>query len=136
MENATVKVVDRLSDLPDHLIHHIMSFLSYKKATRLGASSKHLSSIWSSLLVINFNEMFEGTDGNKIILKVVRDVLAHCRTVKPNFQKLIFHDYYGCYDLELYENSWLFKNLLNFAIGKKIRELKLGWKGHIGQRIL
>ncbi|PON81931.1 F-box domain containing protein [Trema orientale] len=46
---------DRLSDLPEPIIHHVMSFLPTKSVTRFSALSRRLSSAWHSFPIINFD---------------------------------------------------------------------------------
>ncbi|KAJ1694140.1 hypothetical protein LUZ63_010838 [Rhynchospora breviuscula] len=46
--------VDRLSSLPDPLLHHIMSFLPAGRAVRLCVLSKRWKTLWTTLPVLNF----------------------------------------------------------------------------------
>ena len=122
MKNTRV-MADRLSDLPEHLIHRILSFLSNKEATIFSASSKWLSSIWSSFPVIDFNWRSSNHDKNLMFFQSVHNSLERRRTVKSNFERLSFHVITNDH-LNLPE---VLENMLSFAIDKKIRELKLVW---------
>ncbi|KAI3974971.1 hypothetical protein MKX01_005082, partial [Papaver californicum] len=46
---------DRISDLPESLIHHILSFIDIKYAVQTCVLSKRWSEIWISLQFLNFN---------------------------------------------------------------------------------
>ena len=48
---------DRFSDMPDPIVHHIMSFLPTKSATRVSALSKRFNSAWLSRPVFDFDEV-------------------------------------------------------------------------------
>ena len=124
---------DCLSSLPEHLIHHIMSFLSYTEGTRFSVSSKCLSSIWSSCPVVDFGwtRLNKGHDKNLMFLKFVCDSLSRRCTLKSNFEKLSFFVTSGYYYGLLLKIPEVLENLLNFASDKKIRELRLGWGGDL-----
>ncbi|KAJ4784251.1 F-box/RNI-like/FBD-like domains-containing protein [Rhynchospora pubera] len=46
--------VDRLSSLPDPLLHHIMSFMPARRAVRLCVLSKRWKTLWTTMPVLNF----------------------------------------------------------------------------------
>ncbi|KAJ4729890.1 F-box domain containing protein [Melia azedarach] len=48
--------MDRFSDLPEHIIHHVMSFLPTKDAVRTSVLSKRFRSTWNSFPIIDFNQ--------------------------------------------------------------------------------
>jgi hypothetical protein len=47
---------DRFSDMPEHVVHHIMSFLPTTSATRVSALSKNFNSAWLSYPVFDFDQ--------------------------------------------------------------------------------
>ncbi|KAJ7980548.1 F-box domain containing protein [Quillaja saponaria] len=47
--------VDRISDLPDHVIHHLMSLISTKDSTKFTALSKKFRYLWISFPVLDFD---------------------------------------------------------------------------------
>lgn len=53
---GTEMVIDRISSLPEDIIHHVMSFLSTVEVTRTSVLSKRFNSIWSIFPVIDFDE--------------------------------------------------------------------------------
>ncbi|PON89499.1 F-box domain containing protein [Trema orientale] len=46
--------MDQISDLPDHILHHIISFLSRRCAARTCILSKHWNYIWNSYPILEF----------------------------------------------------------------------------------
>ncbi|XP_074284206.1 F-box/LRR-repeat protein At3g59200-like [Silene latifolia] len=49
---------DRISDLPDSIIHHIISFLGTEEACRTTILSKRWIHIWSTGLILDFRPQF------------------------------------------------------------------------------
>ncbi|KAI3962608.1 hypothetical protein MKW98_008475 [Papaver atlanticum] len=56
--------VDRISNLPDSLIHHILSFMYTKYAVKTCVLSKRWRYIWNSLSVLNFSEKSHISESN------------------------------------------------------------------------
>ena len=52
---GTEMVIDRISSLPEDIIHHVMSFLSTVEVTQTSVLSKRFNSIWSTFPVIDFD---------------------------------------------------------------------------------
>ncbi|XP_024995324.1 putative F-box/LRR-repeat protein At5g02930 [Cynara cardunculus var. scolymus] len=48
--------MDRISDLPDPIVHHIMSFLTTLDITKISILSKRFFFLWSSFPVIDFDQ--------------------------------------------------------------------------------
>lgn len=55
---AKPSTVDRLSDLPDDILFHILTFLPTKFAFATSVLSKRRTSIYQSLNIINFDDEF------------------------------------------------------------------------------
>ncbi|XP_075665136.1 F-box/LRR-repeat protein At5g02910-like [Castanea sativa] len=51
-----IYAVDRISDLPDFILHHILSLLSRKEAAKTGLLSKKWNCVWSSFPILDFNQ--------------------------------------------------------------------------------
>lgn len=51
-----VKDFDRFSDLPEPIVHHVMSFLPPTSATRMSALSKNFNSAWRSYPIFDFDQ--------------------------------------------------------------------------------
>ncbi|XP_052178170.1 F-box/LRR-repeat protein At4g14103-like [Diospyros lotus] len=54
------EAVDMISSLPDHIIHHIMSFLPTKDATRSSVLSKSWRYLWGSFPILDFDQSLFG----------------------------------------------------------------------------
>ncbi|MFS7926183.1 putative F-box domain, leucine-rich repeat domain superfamily, F-box-like domain superfamily [Helianthus anomalus] len=66
---------DRISNLPDELIHHIVSFLDMKYAVQTSALSHKWEHIWTSTRCLNFNSCAFRTP--RLFAKFVKDALSH-----------------------------------------------------------
>lgn len=51
---------DRLSDLPDDIAHHILSFLPTKSVARTSALSQKWRYLWASFPILDFSELSHG----------------------------------------------------------------------------
>jgi hypothetical protein len=51
-----IPTIDRISDLPDSILGHILSFLPTKQAATTSILSKRWKSVWLSVLSLNFDE--------------------------------------------------------------------------------
>ncbi|KAI3919023.1 hypothetical protein MKW92_025027 [Papaver armeniacum] len=62
--NKREEGVDRISNLPDSLIHHILSFLKIKHVAQTSVLSKKWSYIWITVPILDFHDWgcFEPTD--------------------------------------------------------------------------
>ncbi|KAL2895518.1 hypothetical protein RDABS01_011427 [Bienertia sinuspersici] len=54
--------VDRISELPDFILHHVLSFLSTKEAARTGLISKRWQYVWETFPILDCNEWFFGRE--------------------------------------------------------------------------
>ncbi|KAL8525374.1 hypothetical protein ACS0TY_014849 [Phlomoides rotata] len=59
-ESISSEIVDRLSELPDSLIHLIFSFLPMRKVLSTTLLSKRWKNLWTSVPYLNF--CFNGVD--------------------------------------------------------------------------
>ncbi|XWS43182.1 hypothetical protein CRYUN_Cryun16bG0080900 [Craigia yunnanensis] len=69
--------IDRLSDLPDCLIHHILSLIDIKSAVQTCILSERWNNLWTSLPKFNFDSQ----SFNKLtpFKKFVHNVLSRCK---------------------------------------------------------
>ncbi|EEF28376.1 conserved hypothetical protein [Ricinus communis] len=57
-EMPLLEPVDRISELPEHIIHHILSSLLADDVVRTGALSKFWQSLCSSFPISDFSDSF------------------------------------------------------------------------------
>ncbi|XP_065853924.1 F-box/LRR-repeat protein 25-like [Euphorbia lathyris] len=118
---------DRISDLPDSIIHHILSFLpSTKQAIQTSVMSKRWQKQWTYVPVLIFN--YSGTysdvsdEGITNISRSIDNILIlhDCSKIK------IFHLDYPCRN----EKDPHFSEKIRFATRKDVEELYLNtWYG-------
>ncbi|KAL6287447.1 hypothetical protein ACE6H2_011837 [Prunus campanulata] len=77
---------DRLSDLPDDIAHHILSFLPTKSVARTSALSQKWRYLWASFPILDFSELSHGwmikeskarEDYDEQVKRTVSSVLSH-----------------------------------------------------------
>ncbi|XP_045822400.1 putative FBD-associated F-box protein At3g12840 [Trifolium pratense] len=51
-----IPTIDRISDLPDSILSHILSFLPTKQASATSILSKRWKLVWHSILTLNFDQ--------------------------------------------------------------------------------
>ncbi|KAJ7963137.1 F-box/LRR-repeat protein [Quillaja saponaria] len=127
-----VALIDLISQMPDPIIHHILSLLrSAKDVARTSILSKRWRYIWYSFSVLIFDQwkiLAQGRgenrrDKNQIFKDYVNNSMQVHLEQYPSIQKLVLH-MTSC-DLELvpHINSWI-----SFAAEKNVKELDL----HVG----
>ena len=52
-----IYAVDRISDLPEFILHHVLSLLSRKEAAKTVLLSKKWNCVWSSFPILDFDQM-------------------------------------------------------------------------------
>nr|XP_009782258.1 PREDICTED: putative F-box/LRR-repeat protein At4g00320 [Nicotiana sylvestris] len=68
---------DRISQLPEPILQHILSFLVVKDAARMSTLSKIWNSEWNSLSYLDFGEgFFYGPQDMRNLLKAVTQILV------------------------------------------------------------
>ncbi|KAF3651140.1 hypothetical protein FXO37_18154 [Capsicum annuum] len=110
---------DRISKLPEPILHHILSFLHAKDAARMSTLSKVWDSAWNSLPYLNFGD--KSFSKSKDILRLLRAVdqaLANRKKHKISIQK--FSLWLPHYHELCYVSSWI-----NMLIACNVKELKL-----------
>lgn len=129
--DPSVESVDRISQLPDHVIHHILSHLrNVNDAVRTSILSKKWRALWHSFSILVFDERkFSariGNEDNKEMMFREYVSISLCdRLVKKLYiQKLVVHiTPHDLSDDTEYLNLWL-----NIANDRNIKELDL----HVG----
>ncbi|XP_074369427.1 F-box/FBD/LRR-repeat protein At1g51370-like [Apium graveolens] len=117
---------DRISRLPDELIHKIYSFLDAKEAVQSSALSKRWEHVWTNLPFLNFGRYENSSPKN--VSKFIRHVLSHrnhqsnvlelkfcvrnkgfSKGLVDKFIKYAFHRNLQCLSLELLDDHEPFK---------------------------
>ncbi len=116
--------IDRFSDLPEHMIHQIVSLVPVKYATRTSVLSKRFRSAWLSNPVIEFNVNFFAHwvsygKATQRLMDFVGDTLKR-RDTKANLQKLTFR---GNLDDTTFKVP--VRSMINYALDKQVEELYL-----------
>ncbi|CAL5361127.1 unnamed protein product [Camellia sinensis] len=57
LSNDNIGAMDRISELPDSIIHHMMSFLNRSDVTKTSVLSKRWHNLWASFPILNFDEL-------------------------------------------------------------------------------
>ncbi|PHU15175.1 hypothetical protein BC332_16380 [Capsicum chinense] len=80
---------DRISKLPEPILHHIMSFLRAKDAARMSTLSKVSDSAWNSLPYLNFDDIFYWW--SKDLNVVIDQTLASRKKHKISMQRAAWY---------------------------------------------
>ncbi|GLT94310.1 hypothetical protein SLE2022_120560 [Rubroshorea leprosula] len=114
--------LDRLSDLADDLIQHILSFLDAKYAVQTCVLSKRWVNLWSDLTVFNFYYHHSTSAvGFRAFKQFIANVLDHCNTSQVIAFRLC-NDANGA-DL----GQPLINKIVNFAVSDSLQELDLSF---------
>ncbi|CAH1415153.1 unnamed protein product [Lactuca virosa] len=103
--------VDRLSSLPDDLIHKILSFISLTQAIELSVLSSRWRFIWTSLPYLNFNEPHSSPHS----FKFVSNALS-----QRNNQTQV-------YSIKITFSSKSFKQILNYTFSHNVQQLSVSF---------
>ncbi|KAK3004073.1 hypothetical protein RJ639_019945 [Escallonia herrerae] len=109
---------DRLSNLPDEILCHILSFLPTKNAVTTSILSSRYFSLWSCIPVLNFHYQPHLHSPQKFV-EFVNKVLAGNRSPSINTFKLSFKN---CTDLELISTV---NHLIKVVIKRSIVKMEL-----------
>ncbi|GLT40817.1 hypothetical protein SLA2020_149230 [Shorea laevis] len=114
--------MDRLSDLPDSLIQHILSFMDAKYAVQTCILSKRWVGIWTHLQVVKIDSKFF----NRVVnfRNFICQVLDRCETSNVLAVSI-------CMRKSTLEQSLLDK-IISFAVSHSVQELDLSLKNSIG----
>ncbi|KAA8527507.1 hypothetical protein F0562_034778 [Nyssa sinensis] len=92
--DRSIDTIDWMSELPDHILHRVLSFLPTEEAARTSVLSKSWQRAWSTRSILNFDETFFGAELNadedyqKKSLNFVDESLIRYRECKLRIQKL------------------------------------------------
>ncbi|KAF3448311.1 hypothetical protein FNV43_RR09024 [Rhamnella rubrinervis] len=127
--------VDRISELPEHIIHHIMEFLPIetKDTTRISVVSKKFFSCWCSFPAMDFNFLPE--DLTTLVINRSTESVLKCVQYCVNQRRLNSNTYplkrltfcapvHGGWEPEM-DGDTIVVDLINFAIRNQVKELAL-----------
>ncbi|KAM0059082.1 putative F-box domain, leucine-rich repeat domain superfamily, F-box-like domain superfamily [Helianthus debilis subsp. tardiflorus] len=79
MTNKRLRTMDpiNISDLPEPIVHHIMSFLTTTDVTRLSILSKKFFSLWGSYPVIEFDQKRFARTYHGTLASMTKDFIQH-----------------------------------------------------------
>ncbi|KAM3375077.1 putative F-box/FBD/LRR-repeat protein [Capsicum galapagoense] len=83
--NSDVTGDDRISKLPEPILHHILSFLRAKDAARMSTLSKAWDTSWNSLPYLDFGDIFDRW--SKGLYVVIDQTLASRKKHKISMQR-------------------------------------------------
>lgn len=126
-QELSINNVDRISELPDPICHHIMSFLPAKDARTTTFLARRWRSLWYSSPVYNFDQDFFPND--QIIWKFLEETLVRR---KRNFNDLSIEKFRVCV---LMSDNIDFRNIvwnwIGSALRRNVKELSIiNSKGH------
>ncbi|KAK9714754.1 hypothetical protein RND81_06G117400 [Saponaria officinalis] len=107
---------DRLSELPDLALVHILSLLYTEEAAKASVLSKRFNSLCNSVDSLNLTDEFSGKKG-EIFIKFVDDALGFCR-------RKFIHKFSLEFDYE-YTYKKAVDRWLEFVAQKQVKSLKL-----------
>jgi hypothetical protein len=135
------RAIDRLSELPELVVEHILSFITLKKVLQLSTLSKKWQKVWTLLPILQFNSKLYESNlyeilGNEKKRKtkitneefnyfVERTLVSRCR------QKLLINKF----NLKIRimsEPDYVLANCwIGYAIESNVKELNLGLKSYV-----
>ncbi|KAG5224831.1 FBD-associated F-box protein [Salix suchowensis] len=129
MINYSMQELDLITELPEPIIQHIMSFLTYKDAAKMSVLSKHFASAWNCFPSISFDETLNmgscaRLKGKPRLDKFLSYVSGFLSRRPPRIALNIF-----CFSFNL-EDSYEqpingIDSAIRYAIENKVKELKL-----------
>ncbi|CAN1333475.1 FBD-associated F-box protein At1g66310 [Linum perenne] len=111
----SASTMDRLSDLPDSILYHILSFLDTKMAVQTSVLNRRWRCVWKYVPVLNLDSQSFRNDSSFEIF--VDKVLSLHYQLKVN--KISLEDYPGC-DIDLYSK------VIKYAISHDTQHLIIG----------
>ncbi|CAN0891703.1 F-box/LRR-repeat protein 25 [Linum grandiflorum] len=117
IRNTTIQngsSIDRLSDLPDFIVHHILSFLDARPLVQTSVLSKRWKSLWKYVDALNFSKswLLSNPAGLERFVEKVVSLRSDCSRVTR-----------VTWDLGLYGRKDLVDDVLKYAASHGIEEL-------------
>ncbi|XP_045802999.1 F-box/LRR-repeat protein At3g26922-like [Trifolium pratense] len=124
MKRQKKSETDRLSDLPDHLLLHIIEFMITKYAVQTCVLSKRWKNLWKSLTNIKLLYHFDRYNGDILVNKIVSHILSS----RDNFVPLHSISYVnGC---RIWHDVFPFKTnilaeIMEYAASHNVQQLEI-----------
>ncbi|XP_074284630.1 uncharacterized protein LOC141609476 [Silene latifolia] len=99
--------VDRISELPEFILHNILSMLDTKEAGRASVLSKRWYDVWSSIPVLDFHFQYFDTDKIQSFLGFIDRTMQRYFTQKYRIMKLNLELRMVNEKIELLVDKWL-----------------------------
>ncbi|PNY04576.1 F-box/LRR-repeat protein [Trifolium pratense] len=125
---------DRMSDLPDSLLYHILSFLPTKDAVVTTVLSKRWKPLGLSQIILNFDH--KTFPDLSTLSRIFKSFLAKRRTNLPNLPIHSFNFTYHKYSRYRRNTEKKFANIVNIALKRGIQNLILDTKMELPSCIL
>ncbi|KAL7000300.1 hypothetical protein U1Q18_001448, partial [Sarracenia purpurea var. burkii] len=108
--------LDYLNELPEPLVHHVLSYLTMKDVVRMSVIAKKWRYVWLSVACLNFSPMKMPKDKET-------DFIEQClrRDERSKIQKMVITYYYQRGDAHHFD-SWI-----RFALTRNVEELHLNF---------
>ncbi|PNX71093.1 F-box family protein [Trifolium pratense] len=119
---------DRLSDLPDCVILHILSFLNAKHAVQTCVLSIRYENLWKRIPVLILDSSESNFRTLKIFTEFVSNVLSH-RDSSISLQTLNFKRKHGRLEPQI------IKNIVDYALSHNVQQLGLCFNGNTVQTL-
>ncbi|KAJ9547146.1 hypothetical protein OSB04_019689 [Centaurea solstitialis] len=118
-DDTAASMIDRISNLPNEIIYHILSFLDIKYAIQTSALSKKWKHIWTSMPHLNLNSRtFRSAP---LFVKFVNDALSHRNR----------HTEVSAVELSVRGAATQFAavvtSIVNYAYSHNVRKLTIEW---------
>ncbi|XP_045825332.1 F-box/FBD/LRR-repeat protein At5g53840-like [Trifolium pratense] len=119
---------DRLSDLPDCVILHILSFLNAKQAVQTCVLSIRYENLWKRIPVLILDSSESNFRTLKIFTEFVSNVLSH-RDSSISLQTLNFKRKHGRLEPQI------IRNIVDYALSHNVQQLGLCFNGNTVQTL-
>lgn len=110
---------DKLTNLPEEIITHILSFLPTKDAVRCSVLSTKWTHLRKNLTNLHFDDLLSSATGEKSFINSVKTATFASNSILHTF-KLNCSQHYG---------TDLVHSCISKAIRRKVRRLEILWTG-------
>ncbi|KAL5573537.1 hypothetical protein UlMin_023134 [Ulmus minor] len=123
--DSNAVAVDRISELPDHIIHHILSFIPTVEAVQTSLLSKHWRRMWYSVPALHFSQF---SIGRNFCQRRFQRFVNECLIRR---ERDLLNAGVSRFKLSVHGNRFRTANLdtsINFVAGTNVKELDVSIK--------